>query len=243
MVRAGEVKSGDTVLEIGPGKGALTETLLSAGAQVIAVEKDATLVEFLHKKFAEEIKGGKLEIIEKDILKLKIENLKIKNNSYKIVANIPYYITGELIRFFLENERAPSSMTLLVQKEVADRIMARDKKESILSISVKIYGEPKYHGKISARYFSPAPKVDSAIISIKNIRTPFKNKKEQGLFFKIVRAGFAHKRKVLVGNLSQLFPKEKIIKTFKKYDINEKSRAENLNIKKWQCLADNLQST
>src|SRR3989344_4180937 len=258
MVKASEVKTGGIVLEIGPGKGALTEKLLSVGAQVVAIEKDTRLIPYLKEKFSVETKNGQLVIVEDDVLNFNFtrQNFAKQNlggqapylltpNSYKVVANIPYYITGKLIRFFLENEYPPSSMTLLLQKEVAERIVARpnshvsrasDKKESLLSISVKIYGEPKYYGKVSKKYFSPQPKVDSAIISIKNIHSPFKNRGEHDLFFKIIRAGFTHKRKVLISNLSQIFPKEKIAGAFKKCDINEKSRAENLSVEKWRCL-------
>ena len=245
MVKASEVKTGGIVLEIGPGKGALTEKLLSVGAQVVAIEEDTRLIPYLKEKFSVETKNGQLVIVEDDVLNFNFTSLLLTPNSYKVVANIPYYITGKLIRFFLENEYPPSSMTLLLQKEVAERIVARpnshvsrasDKKESLLSISVKIYGEPKYYGKVSKKYFSPQPKVDSAIISIKNIHSPFKNRGEHDLFFKIIRAGFTHKRKVLISNLSQIFPKEKIAGAFKKCDINEKSRAENLSVEKWRCL-------
>ncbi|MEK7558441.1 MAG: 16S rRNA (adenine(1518)-N(6)/adenine(1519)-N(6))-dimethyltransferase RsmA [Patescibacteria group bacterium] len=252
VVQAGEVKKGETVLEVGPGKGALTEALLRVGARVIAVEKDAQLIPYLEKRFEETISSGRLVIIEGDILEFNpkkpigltyVHRLNLWGKRYKVVANIPYYITGELIRFFLEHECPPSSMTLLLQKEVAERIMARDKKESMLSISVKVYGTPKYYGKVPARYFSPQPKVDSAIISIKNIHSPFKNEKERNLFFKIVRAGFSHKRKMLAGNLSQLFPKEKILEVFKYCNVSEKVRAENLNIEKWQYLTKKLGSS
>jgi len=139
---------------------------LEQAGLVVAVEKDRELVEFLQEKFAEQIKGRKLTLINDDILEFDIAKLKIKN--YKLISNIPYNITGAILKKFLTAEQQPERMVLMVQREVAKRITT-GLKESILSISVKAYGEPKMIMKVPARYFSPAPKVDSAIISIKNI--------------------------------------------------------------------------
>ncbi len=122
---------------------------------------------------------------------------------YKLVANIPYYLTGEIFRTFLETTNQPRSVTLLVQKEVAERI-ARSKKESILSLSVKAYGEPKYEFTVPKGAFVPAPKVDSAVLTIKIIsRKSFKNKKLEDKFFELVKAGFAGKRKKLGAKLKR----------------------------------------
>ena len=133
MVEAGEVTEGDTVLEIGPGKGALTRYLLDAGANVVAIETDTDMIEILKKDFGKEIRLERLVLVHGDIR----ESEKILKllKKYKLVANIPYYITGEIFRNFLSRKNQPLSMTLLVQKEVAHRI-ARDPKESILSIAV-----------------------------------------------------------------------------------------------------------
>jgi 16S rRNA (adenine1518-N6/adenine1519-N6)-dimethyltransferase len=232
MCKAGEAGAGDTVIEVGPGKGALTEKLLTFNAHVIAIEKDRDLIPLLEEKFSEQIKNKKLELIEGDILDFDFKKLKLKN--YKVVANIPYYITGMIIRLFLESENQPKNMVLLVQKEVADRIVARDGKESILSLSVKAYAEPKYILKVSKKLFRPVPKVDSAIIAINNIqKSNFKGKNEEEQFFKIIKAGFAHKRKMLVGNLSEIAKREDILQTFKILNVPETVRAENLSINKW----------
>jgi 16S rRNA (adenine1518-N6/adenine1519-N6)-dimethyltransferase len=237
IVLAGEIKNTDTILEIGPGKGALTEKLLKVAGKVIAVEKDRDLVALLQEKFANEITNGKLELIEGDIINYE---LKIKN--YKLLANIPYNITGEILRKFFSEKFPPSTMVLLVQKEVAERIVSRDGKESILSLSVKVYGDPKYISKVPARYFSPAPKVDSAIIAVKNIS---KDKlKEAGIteeqFFKVVKAGFAHKRKVLIQNLASFRPRGALGQIFQELGIPEKSRAEELPIETWFALSKKL---
>lgn len=241
MCKAGNVQKGDIVLEIGPGKGALTEVILSFGAKVIAIEKDKDLIPLLEEKFKEALENKDLILIEGDIMDFNPKNYNLLPKEYKVVANIPYYITGLIIRLFLESDTQPENMVLLVQKEVADRIVARDKKESILSLSVKAYAEPKYILKVSKKLFRPVPKVDSAVIAINNIgNSNFKDKKEMENYFNIMKLGFSHKRKMLIGNLGKEISKEKIIEAFKKADIQEKSRAEDIPLQKWLKLGKNL---
>jgi 16S rRNA (adenine1518-N6/adenine1519-N6)-dimethyltransferase len=237
IVLAGEIKKDDIVLEIGPGKGALTEKLLEKAGVVIAIEKDNDLLEILQEKFKEEIKNGKFILINEDVL-----NYEIKEKNYKIIANIPYNITGAILKKFLTSENQPERMVLMVQNEVARRIVAKDGDESILSISVKAYGKPKIIMKVSARYFSPAPKVDSAIIAINNIsRETFnKNNIKEETFWELVKNGFAHKRKVLVSNLKDLHKKEKILEIFEKLNISEKTRAEDLTLENWSAITKML---
>lgn len=250
ICEASNLGEDDTILEIGPGKGVLTEKLLEKSKLVIAVEKDRDLIKILKERFKDEIKNnptlenpngrGKLILLNEDILELQITNYQLLK--YKIVANIPYNITGLIIRKFLSEDPKPISMTLLVQKEVAERIVARDGKESILSLSVRAYGEPKYIMKVHKRFFSPSPKVDSAIIHIGNIGNKyFKNKNEEGRFFKLIKTSFAHKRKVLHKNMEDLqflevgLPeiREKIDEIFEKLEINPKARAEDIKFEKW----------
>ena len=240
IISATDIQKGDVVLEVGPGKGVLTAELLSAGAKVIAVEKDEMLVNHLQELFKEEIKSGSLTLIAGDILEFKPEDLKKYSEQYKIAANIPYYITGVFLRKFLETEFQPTKMVLLVQKEVAQRIVAKDGKESILSISVKAYGTPKYVKTVQAKYFSPAPKVDSAIIFIDTISKNFflQNNINEKKFFGLVKAGFAHKRKMLRGNLNFMF--ENIEEVLKKNDIPENARAEDISLEDWKKLIRRL---
>jgi 16S rRNA (adenine1518-N6/adenine1519-N6)-dimethyltransferase len=240
IIEAGEIKIGETVLEIGPGKGALTKKLLESGAKVIAVEKDNELFEILKIKFAEQITSGSLVLVHEDILEFEISKYKKEIKKYKIIANIPYNITGAILKKFLSNEYQPTSMVVLVQQEVAQRIVARDPrhggasgKESILSISVKAYGEPKLVMKVPARYFSPAPKVDSAIISIKNIsRKNFTSSPAEEKFWEVVKTGFAHKRKKLSSNLKALCQRDTLTELGNK-------RAEELTLEDWINLAKN----
>ncbi len=244
IAEVGEIKKDDVILEIGPGKGALTEKLLEQSNLVIAVEKDRELFEFLKTKFEKEILEKKLILINDDILKFDPllisplaggENIpmtrKARGVHYKIIANIPYNITGAILKKFLTIEAQPERMILMVQHEVAKRIVARDNKESILSISVKAYGEPKIIAKVDKRYFSPSPKVDSAIIAIKNIsRKTFKeNNIDEERFWGIVKAGFAHKRKKLSSNL-----KNRGISTS---ETLKNKRAEDLTLSGWIALS------
>jgi 16S rRNA (adenine1518-N6/adenine1519-N6)-dimethyltransferase len=241
MCEAGEVHDTDTIIEIGPGKGALTEKILEKAKLVIAVEKDRDLMDILLEKFENEIKIGKLMLLNENILYFDPIKYGLKEGEYKIIANIPYNITGAIIKRFLSEVNKPSIMTLLVQKEVAERIVARDKKESILSLSVKAYGTPKYIMKVHKRFFSPSPKVDSAIILISAISNDyFINKEKEDSFFKLIKAAFAHKRKVLRKNLEDVAPIAEIDEMFEKLKINSKIRAEDLPFSIWFQMLDFL---
>lgn len=233
IVAAGNLSQKDTVIEIGPGKGFLTKEILKTGAHVIAVEKDDRMIPLLSEMFTEGINQKQLTLIHGDIVELLSGGDFIPSVEYKVIANIPYYITGYILRAFLEHPKKPSQMILMVQKEVANRIVARDKKESILSISVKAYGVPKIIKKVPARYFTPAPKVDSAVLAIDNISGKnFPDKETQDFFFQILKAGFAHKRKKITGNLSGLLgPNAKDFLTA--IGISPDIRSEDLTLDDW----------
>jgi len=233
IIEAGDIKSGETVLEIGPGLGALTERLLATGARVLAIEKDDNLYESLKQKFSQEITEGKLILIHDDILNFEAISYKLQAGSYKLIANIPYNLTGAIFKKFLETDSQPEKIVLLVQKEVAERIVAKDNKESILSISIKVYGAPKYIETVKAGSFAPSPKVDSAIIEISNISKDNFTEFTEKTFFEALKAGFQSKRKKLSSNLSNLYPKERVLNAFKELKLDENVRAEDLNVKEW----------
>ncbi len=248
MCEASNLNNKDLILEIGPGKGALTTKLLEVAKKVIAIEKDSSLVKYLQEKFEKEINSNRLILVEGDILNFNLNDFnsyKLLNRKYKIIANIPYNITGLIFKKFLSSEFQPQTMTLMLQKEVAKRILGitdiknkkstQSGKESILSLSVKAYGVPSYIMKVEKRFFSPSPKVDSAIIAIKNIsKDNFESKEEEKIFFDIIKAGFAHKRKLLKKNLESNDRKlDKINEIFKKLGINSKTRAENVCLEDW----------
>ena len=235
MCTSGEVNNKDIILEIGPGKGALTEKLLEKAGKVIAIEKDRDLIELLTEKFAKEIKSEKLILLNEDILNFDLEKKGFKKSKYKVIANIPYNITGAIFKKFLSSGTQPERMILLVQKEVQERVVATDGKESILSLSVKAYGVPKYIMKVHKRFFSPSPKVDSAIVAITHIsKVNFNTEREEQRFFNTIKAGFAHKRKVLRKNLEYMeVGLPYIYKVFEKLKINPKARAEDIKFEIW----------
>jgi len=237
IVNNSQIKNTDTILEIGPGTGALTERILALGVKLIAIEKDDRLIEILSDQFSKYVSAGKFVLIHADIMDIDIQDLMNKNSSktFKLIANIPYYLTGAIMRKFID-ENLAESMTLLVQDEVAKRIVCRDNKESLLSLSVKSYGEAKYVKKVLAGSFVPAPSVDSAIVYInKHQENIFKNENEREIYFKLIHTGFAHKRKTLMHNLKinseENWPN--IVKIFEVLKINPNIRAENVNINSW----------
>lgn len=279
IVSAGKVRKGDVVIEIGPGEGILTSALLKTGASVVAIEKDDRLIPLLSKKFSKEISSNRFQLFHADILDPKMLkylfntplNLLTRSVSkFKVVANIPYYITGQIIRMFLEADKQPESMTLLVQKEVAERVVAKDKKESLLSLSVKVYGKPRIVSVVKKGSFTPMPKVDSAILVIENIsKKTFlavkplsgENRVDEKRFFEILHVGFAHKRKQLLPNLlnglltrsvsrngnsiSGLeleleLERDDLIKIFYVCDIDLLARAEDLSLETWIKLCNKI---
>lgn len=227
----------DTILEIGPGLGALTKKFIELPGKVVAIEKDDQLFDILNEKFKKEIKNQKLTLINKDIIDFDPKTLKkIEVHDYIIAANIPYNITGLIIRKFLSEEFQPKKMILLIQSEVATRILARDNKESLLSISVKVYGTPKLVTKVARGNFNPVPRVDSVVIKIENIsRKNFINEQFEKKFFEIIHAGFAHKRKVLIKNLldAGLGNRALLEKIFSERKLTLTVRSEELTVDDW----------
>lgn len=234
------VRQGETILEIGPGKGALTRELLSIGSPVVAIEKDEALVEILQTTFAQEISSHALRVVSADIRDVTAEKLGLEQ--YVVAANIPYYITGEIIRQFLETSAPPRAMALLIQKEVAERILARDHKESILSLSVKAYGTPSIIAKVSRGNFSPPPSVDSSIILINDISKKFFTDLSEADFFAVVRAGFSSKRKFLLSNLAGHFDRVRVQSAFDACGLSHKVRAEDVPLEVWKPLGEKITS-
>ena len=233
LVAAGDVTAGDKVLEIGPGTGALTRVLLTSGAIVIAVEADIRAIELLTVEFSAEIAKKTLILYHLDARTLDIAALGLISHQFKVIANIPYYLSGFLLRTFLENPIQPTTLVFLMQKEVVVRI-ARDAKESILSLSVKAFGQPKYIKTVTKGHFNPPPKIDSAILQITDI-TPdkFANSTEQAIFFKLLHLGFGQKRKQLISNLSHQYDRTELTKLFTDLGIALDARAETISLTLW----------
>ncbi len=258
IISASDLDKNDAVIEIGPGLGTLTQELSARCKKVIAIEKDNKMAKMLENRilnFEYEISNIKTPnskfqipnslIINDDILKINLDELIKKYASggkYKLISNIPYYITSPIIKLFLEAETKPELIVLLVQKEVAERICAKPGKLSILALSVQIYGEPEIIGYVNKSAFYPEPKVDSAILKIKNIkkgaldRAPENNKN----LFRIIKIGFSAKRKKLANNLSAglNIDKKETEKILSKAGINLNARAQELRLEDWEKLEE-----
>jgi len=237
IIKAAELTKKDVILEIGPGIGNLTRELAHKAKRIIAVEKDPKLARIL-KETLKEFKN--IQIIQGDILKIQDTRYKIQD-TYKIVANLPFYIAAPVFRKFLESCKVqPCTMTLMVQKEVAQRICASPAKMNLLAVSVQFYAEPEIISYVSKKSFWPEPKVDSAILKI----TPSGKKSTiVGIlpeeFFRVVKAGFSQPRKMLINNLSaKLRVKKGLIREIlQKNHINPAQRPETLTIKDWVQIA------
>lgn len=244
IVEAGEVTGRDCVVEIGPGRGILTRPLVSVAREVIAIEKDERLVLRLSFEFKKEIEEKKLMLLSKDALLFDPSAFDLQAGGYKLIANIPYYITGAIIRKFLSEKVYPGAMVLMLQREVARRIVAHDKKESLLSISVKVYGTPTYIDTVKAGSFNPPPEVDSAILKIDQIsKKNFTDTLSEESFFRILRAGFAKKRKKLSSNLADILPKNTVSEAFVASNLDENVRAEDVSLEMWLMLSMILSKT
>lgn len=230
IIEAAELSLEDIILEIGPGLGNLTKELAKKAKKVIAVEKDQKMIKILEEVLKDH---NNVKIIQGDILKFNLLNSRQIPKNYKIVANIPYYLTSPLIRKFLETKNQPKEMILMVQKEVAERICAQPPKMNLLAVSVQFYAKAKIISFVSKKSFWPRPKVDSAIIKI----TPKTNRGRLStdLFFKIVKAGFSHPRKQILNNFSEKLKwnKGKVRSWLLKNKIKVNQRAETLTLEDW----------
>lgn len=243
LADAGDVVKGETVLEVGPGTGALTRELLARGAKVIALEADDRAITILSEEFLSQIESGQLQIHHTDVRELDLQSLDLTDHSFKVVANIPYYLTGKLFRNFLDGAVQPSLLVFLVQKEVAKRAcvdLKRGEKESLLSLSIKAFGTPIYVRPVGKGHFTPAPKVDSAIIKVADIGRDKLAGIDHKQFFSILRLGFGQKRKQLLGNLASNYKREELINIFSTVGLSNTVRAEDVPLDKWLELTKEL---
>lgn len=227
-----DIKSTDMVLEIGPGLGTLTSALLVKAKSVIAVEFDTELASKLPAQFP----GKNLEIVTGDILSFDLSNLP---KNYKVVANLPYYITSKIIQTLLTSSNPPSLSVLLVQKEVALRLAASPGKMSLLALSAQIFCEVDLGQVVQAKFFDPPPKVDSQVIILRRRPKPLVEPGRQKDFFQVAKAGFSQKRKKLRSSLAASFKVEKwhVESWLQTANIAADARAEALSAKNWQDLA------
>ena len=229
---AAPVASGDVVLEIGPGTGVLTAELLRRGAVVIAAETDTRSIAILEKRFAAEIATGTLHIYEHDIREGLPTDERLAAKQYAVIANIPYYLTGQIFRTILETKNQPHTAVLLVQKEIAERIV-RDKKGSLLQIAVRLFGTPRYVRTVSSGHFTPPPRVQSAILAIHEIGHHHIPPQDTAAFFHLLQTAFAHKRKYVASNLGTLWNKDVVATCMNEANISKQARAENVWLDQW----------
>jgi 16S rRNA (adenine1518-N6/adenine1519-N6)-dimethyltransferase len=230
---AAQIRDTDMVLEIGPGLGTLTSELLKRANNVVAVEFDSELARKLPAQFP----GKNLSVTNEDILSFDLNSLP---KDYVVVANVPYYITSKIVQLLLTAENKPRIAVLLVQKEVAERIAAGPGEMSILAIAAQVYAEAELGTEVPREYFTPPPQVDSQVIILKTRSSSFIDGVDEKHFFRIVKAGFAARRKKLRSSLSAglSLSKEEVEQTLISVSIDPNSRAQDLSINDWLKLAD-----
>jgi len=235
IIATADLTPADTIMEIGPGLGILTKELARQAGQVIAVELDTNLATTLQQTLAS---LDNVTIINDNILHINPATLLPESKPYKVVANLPYYITSPVLRHFLEAPVKPKTMIVMVQKEVAEAIVAEPGQRSILSISVQFYGKPRIISLVPAQSFYPVPKVDSAILRIDVPSQPVVDVTDEKGFFKLVRAGFSAPRKQMVNSLAHGLElvKNDVLTLLEKADIAPQRRAETLTLKEWAQL-------
>jgi 16S rRNA (adenine1518-N6/adenine1519-N6)-dimethyltransferase len=233
IVATADLKPDDMVVEVGPGLGILTRELAKKAGGVIAIELDDNLAALLKRTLAS---LNNVTVINADVLKIEPKDI-VKGQVYKVVANLPYYITSPVLRHFLEASAKPQAMVVMVQKEVAEAIAAKPGDMSLLSVSVQFYGKPEIIGIVPPESFYPAPEVSSAIVKIEVYPKPKVDVDEKG-FFDTVRAGFAAPRKQLANSLAKGLGKEKalVLPFLQKARIDPSRRAETLTIEEWAVL-------
>lgn len=226
-----EITAEDTVLEIGPGLGTLTSRLLAQAKKVVAVEFDSELARKLPGQFP----GKNLEVVNQDILQFNTSGLPA---GYKVVANVPYYITSKIVQLFSETTNPPSLMVLLVQKEVAERLAASPGEYSILGIAAQLFYEVELGSIVPPELFTPPPKVDSQVVVMRRREMPLVDESGRQLFFRLVKAGFSAKRKKLRSSLAGglHLAKTEVESLLAEAGVSPDARAEDLSIDQWLTL-------
>jgi 16S rRNA (adenine1518-N6/adenine1519-N6)-dimethyltransferase len=235
ILEAAELSSQDIVVEVGPGLGVLTTELARQAGKVIAVELDDKLASILKRRLAS---LGNVEVVNADILKVSLAQLLGGNSSYKVVANLPYYITSPILHYFVEGSPKPALMVVMVQKEVGEAIVASSGKMSLLAVSLQMYSKPKVVSYVPAQSFYPPPKVDSVIVRFDLLPEPAVQVADMGGFFGVVKCGFSLPRKQLRNSLAHglgLKPAE-VVPFLDKAGIDTQRRAETLSLEEWARL-------
>lgn len=233
IIDAAEIRPGETVLEVGPGTGVLTKALVDAGARVIAVEADKSLIAPLRERF-----GDTIELIHGDILSVPSSRFTFHAPRYKLIANIPYNITSDLLRHFLTTDHKPSRMILMVQHEVADRITAQPPQMSLLSVVCQIYAQCTRVARVPAGAFRPVPKVDSAVVRLDLHDGSATGNMDPEEVIAVAKIGFSSPRKQLHGNLKGVHRtgSSAVKEALESLGLSPTARAEALTVENWIAL-------
>ena len=255
IIDVAEIDEKDVVLEIGPGLGALTENIVDKCKKLIAVEIDQKLVQILRERLKDH---KNIEVIKGSILD-GISELNIKEKKYKVISNLPFNITGRVLRMLLTERDKSELIVVVVQKEVGERIIAQPPHMSLLSLSIQFYGQVNIAFNVKRNNFWPQPRVDSIVLKIKPNKSKI-DKKIENTFFQLIKAGFSSKRKYLLNNLfknaimnnywnigtlehgSTEKRKEKLLEIFEGIGLNKKARAQELSIEQWIEIANNIRT-
>lgn len=240
MANAAGLSAGDAVLEIGPGSGMLTRTLLRRGAIVTALEADRRALSLLHNTFADKIRSGQLTLHHGDARAYNAGALGLHDREFTVIANIPYYLSGRLFRLLLAPPVQPRAMVLLVQKEVARRVTALSQ-QSLLSLSVAVYGTARYVTTVSRSHFTPPPSVCSGVVHVFDIHNPFSTPQQAAWFFTLLRCGFAQKRKQLGPLLAHTYGRDNARQALEKAEVSYTARAEAVPLHRWKHIAIHLE--
>jgi 16S rRNA (adenine1518-N6/adenine1519-N6)-dimethyltransferase len=239
IIEAAELSSKDAVIEVGPGLGILTRELARRAGNVIAIELDTKLASLLQRQLAS---LSNLRVVNTDILKVKPSQLLGDKSDYKVVANLPYYITSPVLRYFVEGSPKPSLMVMMVQKEVGEAIVARPGKMSLLAVSLQMYSKIKIISYVPAQSFYPQPKVDSVILRFDMLTEPAVKVADINSFFDVVKCGFSSPRKQIHNSLAYGLgiKASEVAPLLKQADIDPQRRAETLSLEEWARLYEVL---
>ncbi len=247
ILEASDVKASDIVLEVGPGIGILTRRLAKRARYVVAVELDRKMIAVLKDMLKDHdtthiVQGDILEVDPVAEIARALSNCDTSPLQYKVVANPPYYITSALLRHLLTARVRPTRLTLMVQAEVAERIVAEPGDLSLLAVSVQYFGEPKVVRHVPASAFYPSPEVNSSLLNIHVYEDKARSKKQTKTFFRVVRAGFAHRRKQIHNSLTHNLhiSHDRVLEALAKAGIDAKRRPQSLAIEEWETLVESL---
>lgn len=239
IIEAADLGPGETVVEIGPGLGVLTGEIAGRVKRLVAIELDRKLYSYLAEEFGD---LDNLELVQGDVLGWLARGMegRLAGKDYRVIANLPYQITGKILRLLLEMDNPPSEMVVMVQKEVGERITADTGDMSVLAVAARYFAEVEVVLGVGKGNFWPQPKVDSVVLKIKRKKSLALAGEKEKLFFKLVKMGFSSRRKMLKNNLGGVYGHQRVEGVLGELGLNLKARAEDLGVENWVDLAKKI---